>query len=283
MRPFAQTQCSGEGAANDSTTARAVDHQPVSQLDSTHDSQQPTYLDTCHLESVNYPLRHTFSSPSRARLPGIMAGSKPSSPFGTFLIVGSVCFFLGILFASFPYDYPLLWTSAPVPEAYYAQLETHLRFIYAAPPLIGRLLTSIILVGFIGFFVKLFKASEANVLFDGASLVLYFIGVGVYLTNIVRGLRAVGEGIWDDPDWEVKANGNAGQGDGLVLGKEDSLKVLSASNTILALVLVGVLVLQVGQAYAERKELEEIEALDKKDKEAAAAAGKGGAANKKKQ
>ncbi|CRK35153.1 hypothetical protein BN1708_006654 [Verticillium longisporum] len=107
----------------------------------------------------------------------------------------------------------------------------------------------------------------------------------VYLTNIVRGLRAVGEGIWDDPDWEVKANGNAGEGDGLVLGKEDSLKVLSASNTILALVLVGVLVLQVGQAYAERKEREEIEALDKKDKEAAAAgaAGKGGAANKKKQ
>ncbi|CRK15328.1 hypothetical protein BN1723_010621 [Verticillium longisporum] len=46
---------------------------------------------------------------------------------------------------------------------------------------------------------------------------------------------------------------------------------------------LGILVLQVGQAYAERKELEEIEALDKKDKEAAAAAGKGGAANKKKQ
>ncbi|KAM0332428.1 hypothetical protein ACHAQA_002709 [Verticillium albo-atrum] len=212
-----------------------------------------------------------------------MAGSKPTSPFGTFLIVGSVCFFLGILFASFPYDYPLLWTSAPIPEAYYAQLETHLRFIYAAPPLIGRLLTSIIFVGFLGFFIKLFKATEANLLFDGASLVLYFVGVGVYLTNIVRGLRAVGEGIWDDPDWEAKAN--KGADDGLVLGKEDSLKVLSASNTILALVLVGVLVLQVGQAYAERKEREEIEVLDRKDKEAAAAAaaGKGGAGSKKKQ
>lgn len=55
------------------------------------------------------------------------------------------------------------------------------------------------------------------------------------------------------------------------LGREDSLKVLSASNTILALVLVGVLVLQAGQWYAERKEIQEEEAIDKKDGEAAAA------------
>ena len=39
-----------------------------------------------------------------------------------------------------------------------------------------------------------------------------------------------------------------------VLGREDNLKVLAASNTILALVLVGVLVLQAGQWYAERSD-----------------------------
>lgn len=55
------------------------------------------------------------------------------------------------------------------------------------------------------------------------------------------------------------------------LGREDSLKVMSASNTILALVLVGVLVLQAGQWYAERKEIQEEEAINKKDDEAAAA------------
>lgn len=66
------------------------------------------------------------------------------------------------------------------------------------------------------------------------------------------------------------------------LGREESLKVLSASNTILALVLVGVLVLQAGQWYAERKEIQEEEAINKKDDEAAAkkeaAATAGGAA-----
>lgn len=201
----------------------------------------------------------------------------------------AVCFFLGILFASFPYDFPLLWTSDPVPASYYDQLETHLRFVHQSPPLIARLLNIICAVGFLGFFVKLFRPSEANVLFDGASLVLYVIGVGVYVANIVKGLRSVSAGVWaDDPAGAVHRDGGPLTGGGeLVLGREDSLKVLSASNTILALVLVGVLVLQAGQWYAERKEEEAAEAADAADAAAAAAAaagtGKNAASSKKRQ
>lgn len=51
------------------------------------------------------------------------------------------------------------------------------------------------------------------------------------------------------------------------LGRDDSLKVLAASNTILALVLVGVLVLQAGQWYAERKEGQEIERIERAERE----------------
>ncbi|KAH9242925.1 hypothetical protein K456DRAFT_118754 [Colletotrichum gloeosporioides 23] len=158
---------------------------------------------------------------------------RGSTSFATFMIIGPTCFFLGILFASFPYDFPLLWTSAPVPESFYAHLETHLKFMHQSPPLIGRLLNIIVFTGFLGFFIKLFRPSEANVLFDGASLVLYLIGVGVYITNIVKGLRSVSAGIWDDPNWA--ANNNGGDDNEVILGKEDSLKVLAASNTILAL------------------------------------------------
>lgn len=67
----------------------------------------------------------------------------------------------------------------------------------------------------------------------------------MYVTNIVRGLRAV-------------SAGDYGGGEAVV-GREDGLRVLSASHTILALVLVGVLVLQAGQWYAERKEGQEME------------------------
>lgn len=195
---------------------------------------------------------------------------RGSGSFATFLIIGPVCFFLGILFASFPYDYPLLWSADPLPPNYISQLETHLRFMHQAPPLIARLLNIIVFLGFLGFFTKLFRPSEANVLFDGASLLMYVIGVGVYVANIVKGMRAVSAGAWEDEG--VKHEGLV-SGE-VVLGKEESLKVLSASNTILALVLVGVLVLQVGQWYAEKREDWEEEEMEREEAAATAAGGK---------
>lgn len=197
----------------------------------------------------------------------------------------AVCFFLGILFASFPYDFPLLWTSDPTPAAYFDQLEAHLKFVHQSPPLIARLLNIIVFVGFLGFFIKLFKPSEANVLFDGASLVLYVIGCAIYAANIVKGLRAVSANIWDEssPHYDGGAGTkHSGPVTGeIVLGREDSLKVLSASNTILALVLVGILVLQAGQWYAERREQDDCEKLEKEHAEKRAGrAGSGGGAKK---
>jgi hypothetical protein len=158
-----------------------------------------------------------------------------------------------MLFSSFPYDYPLLWTSVETPAAYYDQLETHLKFLHASPPIIPRILHIAVSVGFCGFFIKLFKPSEANLLFDGASLVLYVVGVIVYITNIVKGLRIVTLGVYGVAEGDTE----------IVVGREDSLRVLAASNTILALVLVGVLVLQAGQWYAERKDADEAAKFEK--------------------
>ncbi|KAI1374057.1 Shr3 amino acid permease chaperone [Hypoxylon crocopeplum] len=214
---------------------------------------------------------------------------RGSSSFATFMIIGPTCFFLGILFAMFPYDFPLLWTKEPITSAYMDQLEVHLKFVHQSPPLIARVLSIMVGVGFLGFFIKLFRASESNMLFDGASLVLYLIGVGVYVANIVKGLRLVSAGAWHRDDFDpTEVLGNNPQGE-IVLGREDSLKVMAASNTILALVLVGVLVLQAGQWYAERKDDEEFEKLEKMDQTAAAAAAAAGPSspttekNKKKQ
>ncbi|EPE29273.1 hypothetical protein GLAREA_00433 [Glarea lozoyensis ATCC 20868] len=184
-------------------------------------------------------------------------GSRDSSSFATYMIIAPTCFFLGMLFSSFPYDFPLLWTSDVTPDAYYDQLETHLKFIHASPPIIPRILHMAISIGFIGFFIKLFKPSEANLLFDGASMVLYLIGVVVYITNIVKGLRIVTLGKYEAPPGTTEP----------AIGREDSLRVMAASNTILALVLVGVIVLQVGQWYAERKEQDEIESFEGKQAE----------------
>jgi len=166
-----------------------------------------------------------------------------------------------MLFSSFPYDFPLLWTSEITPDAYYDQLEGHLKFIHASPPIIPRILHIVISIGFIGFFTKLFKPSEANLLFDGASLVLYLIGVVVYITNIVKGLRIVTASAYN-----VVPEGSTD----IAIGREDSLRVMAASNTILALVLVGVIVLQAGQWYAERKEQDEVAKFEATQAEKAA-------------
>ncbi|MCJ1261148.1 hypothetical protein MMC22_001012 [Lobaria immixta] len=205
-----------------------------------------------------------------------MAWGNRSQSFATFMILCPTSFFLGILFSLFPYDYPLLWTATPTPASHFAILERHLSLLHASPPIIPRILHIVISVGLIGFFIKLYRPSESNALFDGASLVLYMCGVIVYLANIVKGLRVVSSGKYDqelvEGELAVGVKGvEAGQE--VPLGRDDSLRVLAASNTILALVLVGVLVLQAGQWYAERKEGQELESMRKAEKEKAAKSG----------
>lgn len=117
-------------------------------------------------------------------------------------------------------------------------------------------------LGLAGLLSKLYKPSESNMLFDGASLVLYMCGVTVYIANIVKGLRLASAGQYGNDLAQTPDDQDQ------ILGREDSLKVLSASNTILALVLVGILVLQAGQWYAERKDQQEFESLAAGKKEA---------------
>lgn len=155
--------------------------------------------------------------------------------------------------------------------------------MHASPPLIARLLHIVMGVGFLGFFIKLFKPSESNVLFDGASLALFVIGVGVYVANIVKGLRTVSSDIWDDPDVNFAEHHEGPLTGEIVLGREDSLKVMAASNTILVLILVGVLVLQAGQWYAERKELDDYEHFEKAEAAEQAQAQEKAKSSKKKQ
>lgn len=205
-----------------------------------------------------------------------------------------------MLFANFPYDYNVLWatpTSSPpgavgdastldLSALYFNLQESHLKFLHASPPLISRILHIVIGTGLLGFVLKLYKPSEANMLFDGASLALYMCGITVYVANIVKGLRTVTadayggvpSGSQSPPAGQEHAATEAPLD---YIGREDSLRVLAASNTILALILVGVLVLQAGQWYAQRKEAQELEAMDKTRDEKKKAAKEGG--SKKKQ
>src|SRR4029450_11849304 len=121
----------------------------------------------------------------------------------------------------------------------------------------------------------------------------------VYIANIVKGLRIVTVGKYGEGLAQVAANPDRrdevdmGAGDretgASILGREDNLKVLAASNTILALVLVGVLVLEAGQwdaARADEKEKRKFREQEKERREereaekVAGAAGVGGVGRK---
>jgi formate-dependent nitrite reductase membrane component NrfD len=148
------------------------------------------------------------------------------------------------LFTNWAYDHHTLWSSLPASEKTLQAVESHYSMLSSVPPILTRLFNAVVFTGLLGFFVKLYKPSESNMLFDGSSLVLYMIGVIMYGTNVIRGLRTVESGEY-----------------GQEVGRVDTLRVMAASHVILALVLVGVLVLQSGQWYAERKQGEEVAAL----------------------
>ncbi|KAK6508345.1 hypothetical protein TWF506_010439 [Arthrobotrys conoides] len=167
-----------------------------------------------------------------------------ASSFWTYLIVCPTSFLLGILFTNWSYDFPLLWTSTPLTPTMISNIEAHYNMLFDSPPLIGRVLHAIILVALGAFIVKLYKPSESNALFDGASLVLFMIAVIVYGSNTLKGMQIIKSGNYGDEIPQVQ-----------------SLQVVAASNTIMALVLIGVLLLQAGQWYAEKKEKEELEKI----------------------
>lgn len=171
-------------------------------------------------------------------------------------------------------------------EPYYLLQENHLKFLHESPPLISRMLHIVIGVGFLGFIMKLYKPSEANMLFDGASLALYVSGIAIYITNIVKGLRMTSTGVYGSVlmDGEQGVDKAVDDPAGTFVGREDSLRVLAASNTILALILVGVLVLQAGQWYAQRKEAQELAEMNKArdEKRAAQKGAQGGSQRDKK-
>ncbi|KAF3909474.1 hypothetical protein AA313_de0203243 [Arthrobotrys entomopaga] len=168
--------------------------------------------------------------------------------FWTYLIVCPTSFILGVLFTNWSYDFPLLWTSSPLTPELIKSIETHYVMLYDSPPLIGRVLHAIILIALMAFIAKLYKPSESNALFDGASLVLFMVAVIVYGSNTIKGMQIIKSGDYGDEIPQVQ-----------------SLQVVAASNTIMALVLIGVLLLQAGQWYAEKKEKEELAQLMAKE------------------
>ncbi|ETW78944.1 hypothetical protein HETIRDRAFT_420137 [Heterobasidion irregulare TC 32-1] len=156
-------------------------------------------------------------------------------------VLSSVSFFLGVLFICFNVDYRVLHTQL-TDEVVGDAFQFYATF-FNAPPAIKALLHAMMGIGILALVGKLHKWDESAVFFDGCSLGAFVFGIAVYTTVTIPSLRTIVDPVVgiDTRDDQIEA-----------------VRVLSAGNTILVVLLGAILVMQGGQEYAKRVEAREL-------------------------
>ncbi|KDQ19028.1 hypothetical protein BOTBODRAFT_103426 [Botryobasidium botryosum FD-172 SS1] len=171
--------------------------------------------------------------------------------FRTATILTSVSFLLGVLFINFNVDQRVLYnipTDASVEQAF-----EYYKTFFNAPP--AAMLHAMMAVGIVGIIAKLHVWDESAMFFDGSSLALFLFGVILYIAVAVPTLRTIVEPLAEDT-YEDRV---------------EAVRVLAAGNTITILCLLGVLVMQGGQAYARRTEEKALRKLEEEERKKAVA------------
>lgn len=150
-------------------------------------------------------------------------------PVGSALIIFATSFALGSIYSNLPYDYFTLWSfkadGVERSVAHYAAWAN-------TPMRVHHLLHVVIALGLVGSFIKLFKPHPDAKLFEYGSLGLMMLAVMIYLTNLRIGVNSASTGQWGEVDATTGIN------------------VVAASQFMMVVALVGVLVLQGGLYYA---------------------------------
>ncbi|KAH9852091.1 Shr3 amino acid permease chaperone [Lenzites betulinus] len=170
-------------------------------------------------------------------------------------VLSSVSFFLGVLFICLNVDYRLLFT--PLTDGIVNDgLEFYTTF-YNSPPAIKGLLHSIMGVGLLGLVGKLHKWDDSAMFFDGSSLAAYIFSLAVYLTVGIPACRTVADPV---PNVDTRAD------------RVEALRILSAGNTIIIVLLGAILALQAGEQWARRLEANILQEAGPQEKAKPAAA-----------
>lgn len=164
----------------------------------------------------------------------------------------AVSFSLGVCYSNWAYDYYTLWKT-PADDAFARSLAHYVNW-YNMPMFFHHVHHVTALIGLIGLFLKLYKPSESNKLFDGGSLFLYVVGVVIYLTNLRRGGASADAGEWGEVD------------------EHTGINIIAASQVLIVLTFIGILGLQVGQYWAEVEDAKILSQAQTEEDEQTAAA-----------
>ncbi|KAB5594465.1 ER membrane protein SH3 [Ceratobasidium theobromae] len=171
-------------------------------------------------------------------------------------VLGSVSFFLGILFICFNVDHKVLYAAPLTDKIVDDGFEFYTTF-FNAPGAVKGLLHAMMGLGILSLISKLHNWDESALFFDGSSLGAFVCGVILYASVVVPALRIIVTPLESDTRQE----------------RIESLRILAAANTLIIICLVAVLVMQAGQEYAQRYEAREMLKLKEQERKAAEAAG----------
>ncbi|KAI0716016.1 Shr3 amino acid permease chaperone [Cerioporus squamosus] len=152
-------------------------------------------------------------------------------------VLVSVSFFLGVLLICLNVDYRILFT--PLTDSVIRDGYEFYTTFYNSPPAIKALLHGVVLLGLVGLLGKLHHWDDSAIFFDGSSLAAYVFSLAVYLTVGIPACRTVA-----DPVTDVDTEQD----------RVEALRILSAGNTIIILLLGGILALQAGEQWSRRLE-----------------------------
>ncbi|SCU87296.1 LADA_0E03136g1_1 [Lachancea dasiensis] len=182
-----------------------------------------------------------------------MLSYKELCTIGTGLILAASSFIFGVFYANQAYDYHILFNPR-VGQTDFDNSLHHYQLLSQTPlPIFGGLVF-VASVGLIGCLIRIFKPNPDLQAFEYATLVMYVVGICLFVTNIKTGVDSSVSGNWG----EVTQN--------------QGLAVIASSNILLLVVFLGVIVLQAGLWYSNWEFQQRLQKFYAEEKAAAAAA-----------
>ncbi|BEJ14532.1 hypothetical protein CspHIS471_0402990 [Cutaneotrichosporon sp. HIS471] len=178
--------------------------------------------------------------------------------FASNIVIGTAAFLLGMVFVCQVVDIGLLYLPL-TNEAIQAGYEFY-EMWYEAPGAVKALFHVAMGIPMLTLIIKLNKWSESAKFFDGSALAMMTACVVLYLSVHIQSLRTF------LPDakstWSIIPAPPVLEQPATETEKIEALRVLSAGNALVGLLLLGVIGMQIGQEYAHYVEAKEQKALD---------------------
>lgn len=140
----------------------------------------------------------------------------------------STCFIMGVFYSNLSYDSRILFNSGVPTDQDFDLVLNHYQTLHATPKYLLYGLALVASLGILGHIVRTFKPNPDLQYFEYGSLILYVLGICLFLTNIKTGIECSITHQWGEVD------------------EHQGLAVLGSSNVILLCIFLGVVFIQGG-------------------------------------